>query len=185
MTRHVLLALGFIVAALWASNSDAQGVSPISFEASVGVGKGWSGAEYVSDGSGLSFDALLGLRLRSLEHGGLVAGLSGGIQGGGTSTTICTPGPSGDCIPAFPDVYMVSALTGWESGRGILRVMLGPAFAHASGAGNSFGVQGRVDAAAPFTDRIALVASFRPTVIPDFRESTMKLLAFGIGLRLR
>ncbi len=185
MTRYLFVALGFIAVCLPPSKSEAQGVSPLSFEANIGAGKGWGGDGYVGNGSGLALDALVGLRVRSLAHGGLVAGVSGAIQSAGARATVCPPNPSGTCIPGFPDVYTVSALAGWESGRGILRVMLGPAFAHASDAGNALGFQGRVDAAAPFTNRVALVASIRPTVIPNLRGSTLKLLAFGIGLRVR
>ncbi len=185
MIRFLYVVVGLVAACLATSKSEAQGVSPLSLEASMGAGKGWGGDGYRGNGSGLALDALLGLRVRSLAHGGLVAGVSGGIQAAGAHTTICPPNQSGTCTPGFPDVYTVAAFAGWESGRGIFRVMLGPAFAHASDAGNALGFQGRVDAAAPFADRVAVVASIRPTVIPDFHGSTLKLLAFGIGLRVR
>jgi hypothetical protein len=185
MTRCLVVALVGIAVPIIASTVDAQAVSSVSLDVSVGAGKGWSGGEYVGNRSGLAVDALLGFRLRSIGREGLMVGFSGGIQRTGESSTVCRPALDGSCVPSFPDFYTLSALAGWESGRGILRVMLGPAFVQASGEGHALGVQGRLDLAAPFTSHIGVVASIRPTVVPSYRGDTLKLLAFGIGLRLR
>ena len=185
MSRFLVVALAVAVTPLAAPHVHAQSLSPVSIEATLGVGKGWTGGEYLGNRSGLAADVLLGARLRHVGRGALVAGLSASAQGGGTSTTECRPASDGMCVPSFPDFFALAPLAGWESSGGALRVLLGPAFVQASGEGRALGVQSRLDLAVPVVGRLGAVASIRPTLIPDYRGDSIRLLAFGLGLRFR
>lgn len=185
MTRFFVLALAVAMASLGAAHVRAQSLSPVSIEATLGAGKGWTGGQYLGSRSGVAADILLGVRLRRAGSGALAAGLSASAQGGGTSTTMCRLETSDTCIPAFPDFFAVAPLVGWESGAGRLRMLVGPAFVQARGEGSALGVQSRLDLAVPLAGRFGAVASIRPTIIPDYRGDTVGLLAFGVGLRFR
>ena len=63
--------------------------------------------------------------------------------------------------------------------------MIGPAVVQAEGGERTLGVQGRVDVAAAAGRHVAVVASIRPLLVPDYRGSAVGLLAIGLGLRWR
>lgn len=185
MTRFLVVALTVAMTPLAASEVRAQSLSPVSLEATLGMGKGWTGGEYLGNRSGVAADVLLGVRLRHLGGGALVAGLGASAQGAGASESACRPAAGGGCVPSFPDFLTVAPLAGWESVGGVFRVLLGPAFVQASGEGGALGVQGRLDLAVPIIRHLGAVASIRPTLIPDYRGDAIGLLAFGLGLRIR
>jgi len=179
MTRHLIVIVLTVTSALTvAPSAIAQSPPRFSLEASVGEGTGWTSGDYGGAHSELAVDVVLGARLRQLAGGGgLVAGLSGSAHGGGVYDLL---------EPRFPQFYLIAAAIGWENEGGGLRAMIGPAFVQPmSGDGRTVGVQGRLDVAGKVMPRLAIVASLRPALVPDYRGDMVGLLAIGIGLRLR
>jgi hypothetical protein len=179
--RHLLAAA---LALIVATRAGAQPVSPVSLEASLGAGHLGGGAEFTSRG-GFAVDALLGLRVAANRGRALVAGLNAGMQGPLGSNDMCTFTPRGGCMPDQPIFYTVGALAGWESRAGTVRALAGPAAMHADGGGRALGLQARLDGATPTILHVAAVLSVRGTLMPNYRGESLRLLAFGIGLRIR
>jgi hypothetical protein len=126
----------------------------------------------------------LAMRLRAAGRGALLAGLSAGAPWAWSSTTVCLPASNGGCIPTFPQFLKVGALVGWENPSTTLRAMGGPAYVRADGK-QAFSLQGRVDGAAPISRHLALVASVRGTVVPNYRGDAFGVYALGVGIRMR
>lgn len=157
----------------------------LSLDATVGMGHGRTTGEYVGDRRGVALDLLMALRLRPAIGGALVAGLNASAQGPfvGQDLLLCLPSPDGDCARQYPAFATLGALVGWENSSATLRVLAGAAYAE-SDAAAALAVQGRVEAAVPIARHLALVASARGTMIPNYRGDAFSLLAFGAGIRI-
>lgn len=184
---HVLAILGVGLA----TPLLAQGRSPVSVEASAGVGLSRGGGTY-RNRMGIALDATLAWRIRPTESGAVVVGLSGGMQGAvGSMADICVVASNGGCAPAYPVFYSVAALAGREWGRGrptFARVLAGPAYYQAGardGGGSAVGVQGRVDLATPVRGRVAVVGSVRGAALPSFRGDAHAHGAVALGVRVQ
>lgn len=186
MTIHALT--GSLAAAVLALalplDAPAQQTRAASFDANFGVETVLASGEYRAPHRGSAVDGLLAMRLQGAGRGALLAGLSAGTPWAWTSTSICLPASTGGCIPTFPQFLKVGALLGWENAGATLRAMSGPAYVRADG-NQAFGLQGRVDGAAPISRHLALVASVRGTMIPNYRGDTFGVYALGVGIRLR
>ncbi len=185
MTIHALT--GSMAAALALAlplNAAAQQTRAVSFDANFGVETVRTSGEYRAPHRGSAVDALLAIRLQGAGHGALLAGLSAGTPWGWTSTSICILASNGGCIPTFPQFLKVGALVGWENPGATLRAMGGPAYVVAEGR-QAFGLQGRVDGAAPISRHLALVGSVRGTVVPNYRGDAFEVYALGVGIRIR
>lgn len=185
MTIHALT--GWVAAALALAlplNAAAQQTRALSFDVNFGVETVRTSGEYRDPHQGSAVDALLAMRLRGAGRGALLAGLSAGTPWAWTSTSVCLPASNGECIPTFPQFMKAGALMGWENPTATLRAMGGPAYVRADGR-QAFGLQGRVDGAAPISRHLALVASVRGTVVPNYRGDAFEVYALGVGIRIR
>ncbi len=188
---RIPLALLVVVGIPVATPLAAQERSPVSLEASVGVGVGRS-SERFRESTGLALDATLASRIRRTPSGAVIVALSGGGQGILTGvTSLCEPMPDGNCAPAYPGFYSLAALAGreWTHGVGAsVRALAGPAYYRAdwrSGGGGALGLQARVDVTTPPLWRVALLGSFRGALLPSFHGSRHTLGAIGLGLRVQ
>jgi hypothetical protein len=182
---HLLAVLGIAAATPLA----AQQRSPVSLEASFGVGSGQSDGVY-RERTGLVVDATLTLRLRPTRSGAMLLAVSGGGHGILTDvTSICDPTPDGGCARAYPAFYSLGLLAGreWQQWRGSsVRALAGPAYYRArSRGGGTGGLQARLDVATPPLWRIAFLGSFRGAVLPGFRRERHTLGALALGVRLQ
>ena len=185
VTVRRLTAVLLAVFLTCAPSAHAQSLWPVSFQAGLGVGKGSTSGEYHNNSDGITGDLLLGIRARPLLRGGLAFALGIGMQGSGAIASICIARASGTgCIPGFPQFMVVSALGGWETARANLRVLAGPATVRGNA---SFAAAwlGRIDLATPPVSRIALTASFRGLIVPDYRGDSFRLRSMGLGIRIR
>ena len=167
------------------SAANAQDVSRITFDATLGKGTGRTGGEYVNNQTGVAADALLAARVKSTGHGALVVGLNAGVYGTGPYDAICRPAPGG-CVPGFPEFEMGGALIGWQTRNALLRAMAGAAYAQADWDGWSLAWQARLDGALPLGRHIAALGSLRSALIPNYPNGDrFSLYAFGVGLRIQ
>lgn len=162
------------------STAAAQERSPISIEASAGVGSGIGGpaARYRT---GAAVDALLAVRVGTLPHGSLLIGLAGGVQGAPTREDICILTPGRACVPEFPIFFSVAPLVGWENPGGTLRLLTGPASFQPDAGDATVGLAARLDASTPPRWRLAPVISVRANVLPRYEGDVIGLGAIGIG----
>ena len=171
-----------VMIVLRVSSGGAQSLWPVSLEASIGDGKSTTSGEYRGQGGGNTFDLVAGFRFKSL------------LGGGGAVTDICIPASTGTgCIPRFPEFTFYSGLIGWETHGSYVRVLAGPAVAHAAGRDqllvrydeSVLAWVGRVDFATPAIMHISAIAFFRGAHVPEFRGNSFRFQSMGIGLRLR
>ena len=176
------------------SSVGAQSLWPVSLEASIGDGKSTTSGEYHGHGNGNTLDLVAGLRFKSLFGGGLTAALGIGTHGTGAVADICLPPTTGTgCIPRLPQFTVYSGLLGWETHGSYVRVLAGPAVAHAAGRDqllvrydeSVLAWVGRVDFATPAIMHISAIAFFRAAHVPEFRGDSFRLQSIGLGLRLR
>ena len=179
-----LCLLSFGVLAFVHSPCSAQQLSPISFEANVGMGLGGGSAPYGSSGASLSADALFGFRVAQLGSASLVIAASGSGQAPGVHVASCDALPGGSCSPDFPVFWIVSTLVGLETAHGGARILVGPAVAISSSQRVRAG-QVRLDLAKPLVPHVSLLMSARFAYVPEYRGSSFSLGAAGVGLRLR
>lgn len=157
-----------------------------SLDVSAGFGAG-VGGDFEARG-GVAFDAVAGLGVGPARRGPVVAALAAGMQGPLGSSDDCVPAPSGGCVPDFLLLYSAAALLGWEraNARGpSLRVLAGPGYHRADEGGAAFGLQARLDVATAPLLHVALVASVRGAILPNFRGDALGFTAVGLGVRLR
>ena len=154
-----------------------------SIEASMGIGTGLGGPE-ARHRTGMAMDALVGVRVRDLSHGALVAGLAIGAQGAASRTDDCILTPGGGCLPSFPFLVWVGPLAGWQSPRGRLRVLAGAASFQADEGGSTAGITARADAAVRALPHLAPVVSVRGAILPSYQGDMIGLLSVGVGLRI-
>lgn len=186
MTRHLIFAVAaLLLLPLVAPDAAAQVQSPLSLEASAGLGWGTAQGDYTGERRGIAGDLLIGARLGDIASGSLVGALAVGANGAGAATGACIPVVGGGCLSRFPSFFSVAPLVGWEPGRGAHRFMVGPAIVQDSYDNRSIGVQGRYDVVATSVQRIAVLLSVRSTYLPNHRGDAVGLMAAGLGLRLR
>lgn len=175
----------------------AQQLRPVSVDVTVGAGGGVGGGERAERG-GAALETLVGVRVRALSRGALMAGVSAGFQGPLGGSDVCHLGSRGQCLDDFPMLGYVAVLGGWEGARttgplrgATARVLGGPAFVHVEGddaaapQGNTVAAQGRLDLATPPLGPVALVASFRGAVVPRFHGQALGIWGYALGVRLR
>jgi hypothetical protein len=169
----------------------AQERSPVSLEASFGVGSGRSERTY-RDRTAPVIDAMLTWRIRPDANGAILLGLSVGGHGVMTGVTSdCILMPDGGCMAPYPAFHSLGLLVGreWRRWAGSsVRALAGPALYRAdwrSGGGRTGGLQGRVDIASPPVWRVALLGSVRGAVLPGYRRERHTLGAIGLGIRLQ
>jgi hypothetical protein len=186
--RHVRYIAAIFAVATLATTARAQEIRNVGFDLTLGGGSS-SGGGIFNPRGGPGVDAVLSNRVRSFRHGGLVAALSGGFQSsfdGFGDTCRINPGHSG-CAPSFPALTSIEALAGWELGStrtGSVRALAGPGY-FSGGADKALGLQSRVDLATPALWHVALVGSWRRSVLPSFRDDVVRLWSIGFGLRFR
>ncbi len=162
----------------------AQPPPALSVEATFGRVYGYTAGEYRPDRQGSALDVMLGVRGGAAGRRGIVLGAHAGLHSGGAQTLVCYPATTSDgCIPRFPFFHVAGALAGWENAGTTLRVMGGPAWAHAEG--DALAWQARLDGALPALWRLALVGSVRGTVVPNYRGDAVRLVGLGVGVRVR
>ena len=167
------------------ATAGAQESKAITLEATLGKGTGRTDGLYRDNRSGVTLDAILAARVRTLRRGALVAGVNVSVQGSGAYDTICLLAPDGGCIPEFPSFEIVGALVGWQDRNAFVRVTTGAAYVQAGWEDWSVAWQGRADLALPVTSHVAAVASLRSTLVPNYpRGDSFQLFAFGLGVRV-
>jgi hypothetical protein len=182
-----LICFGMLTVALVApARVEAQQRLRLSFDATLGFGTGSGGGPWNHD-DGFALDGLLGARVGGARKVAVLAAVDGGMHAimGGDD---CLLSPSGGCVPDFPILYYGAVLIGVEATaprRLSLRLLAGPAYFHGDEGGTALGVQGRVDVATPPLAHVAIAASIRGAVMPDFQGDALRVRAFGLGLRLQ
>ena len=162
----------------------AQQRPSLSVEATLGHVFGYTAGEYLTDRQGKGVDLMLGVRVSAAGKRGIVLGANASLYDGGPHALVCHQATRRDgCVQPFPFFEVAGALVGWENASATLRVMGGPAWAHAES--DALAWQARLDGALPVVWRLALVGSVRGTVVPKYRGDAVKLLALGLGLRVR
>jgi len=162
----------------------AQPPPPFSVEATFGPVFGHTAGEYRSDRQGSGLDMMLGARVGASGSRGVVVGANVSLHSGGAQTLVCYLATTRDgCIQPFPFFHVAGALVGWENARTTLRVMGGPAWAHAEG--DALAWQARLDGSLSVGWRLALVGSLRGTVVPNYRGDVVTLAGLGLGVRVR
>jgi hypothetical protein len=182
-TAAVLLA-AVCAAALPAHLSAQRGFGP-SIEGSLGAYRG-AGGNFVERG-GVAMDAVVSVPVSRTPAGSLVVGLAAGVTGPLAKDLDCVNGPNGECIQDYPTFASVAALAGLQRSFGggfSARALAGPAVYYAAGGDRALGLQGRADVATPVFGHVAVVASVRGNVMPDYQGAPLRFAAFGLGLRI-
>ena len=176
----------FLIACMAGISRDtaAQQRPSLTVQATLGPVYGQTAGEYRSDRHATAIDLLLGVRAGSADRHGLVLGASATRPYAEVHTDQCFPATTGDgCIPPFPSFGVVGALLGWENASSTLRVMGGPAWAHAEA--DALAWQARLDASLPVVWRLGLAGSVRGTVVPSYQGDAIRLFGLGLGVRIR
>jgi hypothetical protein len=168
-------------------------VPAIALDLTLGLSTG-SGGGPARNRTGLAADAVIASPVKRLRRGALLGGMAAGLQGPvqllGGSDACDNPGRSDrrPCDPKFPIFYSAAALAGVEAGgprTGTIRALAGPGYYVEPDAASTLGFQARVDLATPRFLGLALVASGRGAILPRYQGRTLRLGAFGLGLRIR
>ena len=174
-----MLSVGLLFAP---ATVDAQSEVATAVDLSLGIGRMHSSTPHIGDGTAPTLDLTVSRWRRGATRGNVVFGAGASTQGGGTSESICLPSASGGCIPRYPNFVSLSALAGWQTQRGRFRVLAGPTLAYADEA--ALGLQGRVDLAAPLTQRWSLTLNARGFALPSLQGASYQLFSVGAGLRI-
>jgi hypothetical protein len=183
-TAAVLLAAA-CAATLPANLSAQRGFGP-SIEGSLGAYRG-AGGSFVERG-GVAMDIVLATPVSRAPAGSVLVGLAGSITGPLAKDLDCVNGPNGECIPDYPTFGSVAAVAGMQRSFGggfSARALAGPAVYYAAGGDRALGLQGRADVASPVFGHVALVASVRGNVLPDYQGAPLRFAVFGLGLRIQ
>ena len=179
-----VVAMGF---AFMPVPADAQSTHPFSVEGTLGVGVGHGGPEPRNRG-GVAVDGLLALRLGRLLNGRGTVGFSAGWQGALAGADDCPTVPGHGCLGDYPMFFSTAALVGVELGRthgATARLLAGPAYFLEDEGEKAFGMQARLDVSTRAVLHVALVASARASVLPNFRGDMYSLSSLGVGIRVR
>jgi hypothetical protein len=167
----------------------AQQPHSLTLDATVGGGYGRGGGERVGRNF-LSADVALASRVRTASRGSLLVAMTGAWHGNLGDAGCLLAADRRSCVPKYPSLTSAGALVGWEirqgsSARGAsARVAAGPAYYHGDG-GHALGLQARFDLATPAPFHVALVASARGVVLPNFRGDALAVGTLGFGVRLQ
>ena len=136
-------------------------------------------------------DGLLTMRLAKNSSSGLLAGVSVGWQAPPPSGDSCKRDqPDGQCLQDYPQFTTVAVLAGWTSVTGRVRVLGGVASVRADKKDYpdrydyTIGVPVRVESVLAKFSHLAVVASLRGTVLPQYRGSAYTLFSSGLGFRI-
>ena len=188
MKRVVFCLIGTIGSCAWAIPGHAQRQPRMTLDATIGPGVVRTDGRYLDNGGDVTLDGMLGVRVRTLAHGALFAGVNAGTHSGwgGEDVIDCIPTPTIDCPQDLPSFEMFGATLGWQDRQAILRVSTGAAYVQADWDGWSVAWQSRVDLAMPTTWHLAPVMSLRATVVPNYPNGDrFRLFALGFGLRVQ
>lgn len=188
MIRTLLIAAAASLALPLAAVAQAR-FGP-SVEASLGL-SARGGGEYL-ERSGPALDAMMTVPVRGFAPG-VVAGLEGSIIGLPQRRVRCdtgasVEGPFPGCRERYPQFFSLGLLGGVQrdlGGGASARVLAGPAYYRARVGGDTFGLQGRVDVAAPLVSRLAVVFSLRGSLLPCFEGEMLHAAVGGLGLRIQ
>lgn len=182
--RAIVWALFIPCLASIGRQAEGQQRPSLSLEATVGGAYGYTTGEYLGDRQGIGLDLMVGARAGAADKRGIVVGANASLHDGGPHTLICHQSTTGaGCIQPFPFFRLAGVLVGWENAATTLRVMGGPAWAHAESGALAW--QARLDGALPVVRRLAVVGSVRGTVVPNYQGTLVSLLALGLGVRVR
>lgn len=162
--------------------SAAQAAFGPSLEVSFGPAYGAGGT--FAERDGMSLDVAVALP----SAGALQLGLAAGVTGVLASDLACTVGPGDECLSDFPTLFSLALVGGTQRrlvGGLSSRVLAGPAVFQAVEGGAAIGVQGRVDLAQRLFPTASLVASLRGSLLPRYGGETLRVGAFGLGLRIQ
>ena len=170
----------------------AQAGPTIAVDLTLGLSSG-SGGCPARIRTGLAADAFIASPVKRLARGALLGGMAAGLQGpvqilGTDACYFYEPSDPSPCDPKFPIFYSAVALAGWAAGgpqTGTVRALAGPGYFVEPDAASTLGLQTRVDLATPSVLHLALVASARGAILPRYQGRTLRLAAFGLGLRIQ
>ncbi|MHB1313258.1 MAG: hypothetical protein ACYC3L_14680 [Gemmatimonadaceae bacterium] len=169
--------------------ASAQAARSLSLEMNVGPGYLVGGPEVRSRGA-FGADGVLTLRMAKDGSSGLLAGMSVAWQGPPPSGDNCVPGRAVQCLDNYPQFASVGLLSGWTSAAGRVRVLGGVAAVSAQPEEQSakpdhtIGIPVRVDGVLAKFSHVAVMASLRATVLPQYRGNAYTLFASGLGFRI-
>ena len=180
---HLIIVLSLTIPAIL----QAQEPWPISLEIYIGPTRGFSDDDnsYRGSRTGVLADLLIGTRIHPADQAGAFVAL--GIGGHGINlqqTDDCILRPSGGCVPWFPAIGGLSALTGWESRSTRFRLLAGPSIV-SSDSKAALGVSARVDGALPLPSHITGAVTLSTLLVPSWDGDRFFYCGFGIGLRIR
>jgi len=183
MKTHRISAVVLSVGLLFApATVDAQSEVATAFEVSLGVGRIHASTRHVGGNTGPVLDVTVSRWRQDTSNGNVIVAAGISVQGGGGRELLCAPRASGGCTPSYPEFSSLSALAGWQTLRGRFRVLAGPTLAYADEA--ALGLQGRVDLAAPLTQRWSLTLNARGFALPSLQGASYQLFDVGVGLRI-
>jgi hypothetical protein len=166
-----------------ASPASAQRAPLWSLDASLGAaGSFTKGYVYDDAIAGISADLTFAIRLRNIP---LVVAANATANGPLAGSDVCYFSPRGGCMPRHPEFAFLGYLAGWESAGARIRVLGGPAYGLGRWERPAFALQSRVDVALPIIRHLAVIGSLRGTLVPNYDHASYRLLAAGIGFRLR
>ena len=155
------------------------------------LGTAWGGTTgvYKENRTGGYGDALVGVRLWTLNEGAIIAavGVAGGPGGAVESDCPLHPDPRIECVQAYPGFARVALLGGWETTAGAVRLLTGPAFLSHRGVFDEHGWAWvlRSDLATRFVGPIWMNLTFGGMVVPSFDEERFQSLHVGVGVKIR
>ncbi|HYR09719.1 MAG TPA: hypothetical protein VEQ60_18230 [Longimicrobium sp.] len=185
MTMHRTLIAVLVAASAAAAPTPAaaqQRFGP-SVDASFGLFVGGGGTFEKRDGPAL--DGIVAVPLVRTRAATVVAGVTAGISGPVVMDRIC--GPNALCVPNYPEFVTAGAVAGVQRALGgglSARVLAGPAYFQATDGGDTMGMQGRLDVAAPVIARLAIVAAVRGSLL-RYEGEALRFATFGFGLRIQ
>lgn len=182
--RYVAALLTLVLGVCTVSSAAAQARPPISFQASAGLVSAVGGPQ-ARFRTGASLDALVALRVRTLQKGFLVVGLAAGAQGIIARDDVCVIAPGGECTPEFPMFSSIGPVAGWENDRGTLRLLAGVASFQPDEGGATLGMNARLDLSTRPWMRLAPVLSLRTSVLPSYEGAMVGMGGIGLGLRIQ
>lgn len=169
--------------AILPTTASAQASAPsTAVDVSLGFARMFSSAEQEIVGVFPTLDLTIGRWRAGSQHGNVGFAGSLGLNHLGARDWGRTSRSSGDRSSVYAGFNSVSALASWQSQRGRFRVFAGPTLAYGDEA--ALGLQGRIDIAAPVTQRLSLTLNGRAFALPSLQGASYQLLDVGFGLRI-
>jgi hypothetical protein len=176
---HPFARTFFVAVLLLPVLTRAQTPRRLSLQIDAGAARGRTSGPYLSEG-GMSAAAVIGLDAGS----SLIVGIAGSAMPMGVATASCDAVPGVPCPDDFPTFWTASALIGWRSGSGTLRLLAGPGVASADSRRAGV-VHARIEVSTHVASRASLLIAPAIIYVPDFRGSSVTLLSVGAGVRLQ